>query len=94
VLTYISVSYDKIKKLCLFTRRKGQHNNNHKKYLKTKSCSIFLGFSKYYNNEEIEITARGIYSHRPISVIYQLLLSIDGGGIQMSTHQQTAVRKL
>jgi hypothetical protein len=56
--TYISVSYHKIKILYLFTRSKGQDNNSHKIKLKTKSCSTFLGFSKYYNDEEIEITAK------------------------------------
>jgi hypothetical protein len=50
----------------------------------SKTCSTFLGFSKNYNNKEIEITTSGIYSYQPINVIYhqQLLLNIDGD-IQM-----------
>ena len=81
---YISVTYDKIKNLFLFTRTKAQSTTNHKLYLKIKTCGTFLGFSKIYNNKEIEITTSGIYSYQPINVIYhqQLLLNIDGD-IQM-----------
>ncbi len=70
----------------VFTRTKGQDNNNHKIYLKIKSSSNFLGFPKSYNNKEIEITTDGVYSYQPKNVIYhqQLLLNIDGDGIQMS----------
>ena len=78
---YISVSYDKIKNLFLFTRTKAHNENNDKIYLKIKTCGTFLGFSKDYNNKEIEITEDGIYSYQPINVIYhrQLLINIDGG---------------
>jgi hypothetical protein len=57
---------------------------NHKIYLKIKTCGTFLGFSKDYNNKEIEITTDGIYSYQPINVMYhqQLLINIDGD-IQM-----------
>ena len=81
---YISVTYDKIKNLFLFTRTKAQSTTNDKLYLKLKTCATFLGFSKIYNNKEIEITTSGIYSYQPINVIYhqQLLLNIDGD-IQM-----------
>jgi hypothetical protein len=84
--TLISVSYDKIKNLYLFTRTKAIDASNTKIYLKIKSSSNFLGFSKDYINKEIEITTDGVYSYQPINVIYhqQLLLNIDGGGIQMS----------
>ena len=82
---YISVTYDKIKNLFLFTRTKAQSTTNYKLYLKIKTCATFLGFSKFYNNKEIEITTNGIYSYQPINVIYhqQLLINIDGD-IQMS----------
>ena len=82
---YISVTYDKIKNLFLFTRTKAQDTNNHKIYLKIKTCGTFIGFPKYYNNKEIEITTDGIYSYQPINVMYhqQLLINIDGD-IQMS----------
>jgi len=78
---YISVTYDKIKNLFLFTRTKAHDENNDKIYLKIKTCGTFLGFSKDYNNKEIEITEDGIYSYQPINVIYhrQLLINIDGG---------------
>jgi len=78
---YISVTYDKIKNLFLFTRTKANNENNDKIYLKIKTCGTFLGFSKDYNNKEIEITEDGIYSYQPINVIYhrQLLINIDGG---------------
>jgi hypothetical protein len=78
---YISVTYDKIKNLFLFTRTKAHNENNDKIYLKIKTCGTFLGFSKDYNNKEIEITEDGIYSYQPINVIYhqQLLINIDGG---------------
>jgi hypothetical protein len=78
---YISVTYDKIKNLFLFTRTKAHNENNDKIYLKIKTCGTFLGFSKEYNNKEIEITEDGIYSYQPINVIYhqQLLINIDGG---------------
>ena len=78
---YISVTYDKIKNLFLFTRTKAHNENNDKIYLKIKTCCTFLGFSKDYNNKEIEITEDGIYSYQPINVIYhrQLLINIDGG---------------
>ena len=81
---YISVTYDKIKNLFLFTRTKAHSSTNDKIYLKIKTCATFLGFSKLYNNKEIEITTDGIYSYQPINVIYhqQLLLNIDGD-IQM-----------
>jgi hypothetical protein len=81
---YISVTYDKIKNLFLFTRTKAHSSTNDKIYLKIKTCATFLGFSKIYNNKEIEITTSGIYSYQPINVIYhqQLLLNIDGD-IQM-----------
>jgi hypothetical protein len=77
---YISITYDKIKNLFLFTRTKAQSTTNHKLYLKIKTCATFLGFSKDYNNKEIEITTDGIYSYQPINVIYhqQLLINIDG----------------
>jgi len=78
---YISVTYDKIKNLFLFTRTKAHSTTNHKIFLKNKTCGTFLGFSKDYNNKEIEITEDGIYSYQPINVIYhrQLLINIDGG---------------
>ena len=84
---YISVTYDKIKNLCLFTRTKAQSTTNDKLYLKLKTCATFLGFSKDYYNKEIEITTDGIYSYQPINVMYhqQLLLNIDGD-IQMLTN--------
>ena len=64
----------------LFTRTKAQDTTNHKLYLKIKTCGTFLGFSKDYNNKEIEITTDGIYSYQPINVMYhqQLLINIDG----------------
>ena len=76
----ISITYDKIKNLFLFTRTKAQDTTNHKLYLKIKTCATFLGFSKDYNNKEIEITTDGVYSYQPINVIYhqQLLINIDG----------------
>jgi hypothetical protein len=76
----ISITYDKIKNLFLFTRTKAQSTTNHKLYLKIKTCGTFLGFSKDYNNKEIEITTDGIYSYQPINVMYhqQLLINIDG----------------
>ena len=76
----ISITYDKIKNLFLFTRTKAQSTTNHKLYLKIKTCGIFLGFSKDYNNKEIEITTDGVYSYQPINVMYhqQLLINIDG----------------
>ena len=82
---YISVTYDKIKNLFLFTRTKATDASNNKIYLKNKTCANFLGFSKDYINKEIEITTDGIYSYQPINVIYhqQLLINIDGD-IQMS----------
>jgi hypothetical protein len=82
---YISVTYDKIKNLFLFTRTKAIDASNNKIYLKNKTCANFLGFSKDYINKEIEITTDGIYSYQPINVIYhqQLLINIDGD-IQMS----------
>jgi len=82
---YISVTYDKIKNLFLFTRTKAQDTNNNKIYLKVKTAATFLGFSKFYSNKEIEITTQGVYSYQPINVIYhqQLLLNIDGD-IQMA----------
>ena len=77
---YISVTYDKIKNLFLFTRTKAHSATNHKIFLKNKTCGTFLGFSKDYNNKEIEITTDGIYSYQPINVMYhqQLLINIDG----------------
>ena len=82
---YISVTYDKIKNLFLFTRTKAQDANNNKIYLKNKTCGNFLGFPKDYNNKEILITTDGVYSYQPINVIYhqQLLANIDGD-IQMA----------
>ena len=82
---YISVTYDKIKNLFLFTRTKAQDANNNKIYLKNKTCGNFLGFPKDYINKEIEITADGVYSYQPINVIYhqQILINIDGD-IQMA----------
>ena len=82
---YISVTYDKIKNLFLFTRTKAIDASNNKIYLKNKTRANFLGFSKDYINKEIEITTDGIYSYQPINVIYhqQLLINIDGD-IQMS----------
>lgn len=76
----ISITYDKIKNLFLFTRTKAQSTTNHKLYLKIKTCGTFLGFSKDYNNKEIEITTDGVFSYQPINVIYhqQLLINIDG----------------
>ena len=81
---YISVTYDKIKNLFIFTRTKAHDNNNHKIFLKIKTCATFLGFSKDDKNIEIEITTGGVYSYQPINVIYhqQLLINIDGD-IQM-----------
>ena len=77
---YISVTYDKIKNLFLFTRTKAHSATNHKIFLKNKTCGTFLGFSKDYNNKEIEITTDGIYSYQPINVMYhqQILINIDG----------------
>ena len=77
---YISVTYDKIKNLFLFTRTKAHSATNHKIFLKIKTCGTFLGFSKDYNNKEIEITTDGIYSYQPINVMYhqQILINIDG----------------
>jgi hypothetical protein len=77
---YISITYDKIKNLFLFTRTKAQSTTNDKIYLKIKTCGTFLGFSKDYNNKEIEITTDGVYSYQPINVMYhqQLLINIDG----------------
>ena len=82
---YISVTYDKIKNLFLFTRTKAVDASNNKIYLKNKTCANFLGFSKDYINKEIEITTDGIYSYQPINVIYhqQILINIDGD-IQMA----------
>ena len=57
---YVSVTYDKIKNLFLFTRTKAQDTSNNKIFLKIKTCGTFLGFSKDYNNKEIEITTDGI----------------------------------
>ena len=71
---YISVTYDKIKNLFLFTRTKAHNENNDKIYLKIKTCGTFLGFSKDYNNKEIEITEDGIYSYQP-NRAYQCYLS-------------------
>ena len=81
---YIAITYDKIKNLFLFTRTKAHSTTNHKIFLKIKTCATFLGFSKDYNNKEIEITTDGIYSYQPINVMYhqQLLINIDGD-IQM-----------
>ena len=81
---YISITYDKIKKLFLFTRTKAQDASNNKIYLKNKTCGNFLGFPKDYNNKEILITTSGVYSYQPINVIYhqQILINIDGD-IQM-----------
>ena len=78
---YCSVTYDKIKNVFLFTRTKAHSTTNHKIFLKIKTCGTFLGFSRDYNNKEIEITEDGIYSYQPINVIYhqQLLINIDGG---------------
>ena len=80
----ISITYDKIKNLILFTRTKAHSTTNHKIFLKIKTCATFLGFSKDYNNKEIEITPDGIYSYQPVNVMYhqQLLINIDGD-IQM-----------
>jgi hypothetical protein len=82
---YISVTYDKIKNLFLFTRTKAVDTSNNKIYLKNKTSANFLGFSKDYINKEIEITTDGVYSHQPINVIYhqQILINIDGD-IQMA----------
>jgi hypothetical protein len=82
---YISVTYDKIKNLFLFTRTKAVDASNNKIYLKNKTSANFLGFSKDYINKEIEITPDGVYSYRPINVIYhqQILINIDGD-IQMA----------
>jgi len=82
---YISVTYDKIKNLFLFTRTKAVDASNNKIYLKNKTSSNFLGFPKDYINKEILITTTGIYSYQPINVIYhqQLLINIDGD-IQMA----------
>ena len=82
---YVSVTYEKIKNLFIFTRTKAQDTHYNKIYLKIKTCSNFLGFAKDYNNKEIEITTNGLYSYQPINVIYhqQLLLNIDGD-IQMA----------
>ena len=76
----ISITYDKIKNLFLFTRTKAHDTDNDKLYLKIKTCGTFLGFSKDYNNKEIEITTDGVYSYQPINVMYhqQLLINIDG----------------
>ena len=76
---YISVTYDKIKKLFLFIRAKAHHTNNDKIYLKVKNWSTFIGFSKDLN-EGIEITTDWVYSYQHINVIYhqQLLINIDG----------------
>jgi hypothetical protein len=84
LLNYISVTYDKVKNLFLYTRTKAQDNSNYRLYLKIKNCGSFLGFPKDYNNKEILITTEGIYSYQPINVIYhqQLLVNIDGD-IQM-----------
>ena len=81
---YISVTYDKIKNLFLFTRTKAHSETNHKIFLKIKTCGTFLGFSKDDNNKEIEITTDGVYSYQPINVMYhqQILINIDGD-IQM-----------
>jgi hypothetical protein len=78
---YCSVTYDKNKNLFLFIRTKAHDDNNDKIYLKIKTCGTFLGFSRDYNNKEIEITTDGIYSYQPINVIYhqQLLINLDGG---------------
>jgi hypothetical protein len=87
---YISVTYDKIKNSYLFTRTKAQDTNNDKIYLKIKTCGTFIGFPKYYNNKEIEITTDGIYSYKPINVVYHQQLSIDiDGDIQMSINNLT-----
>ena len=82
---YISVTYDKIKNLFLFTRTKAVDTSNNKIYLKNKTSANFLGFSKDYINKEIEITTDGVYSYQPINVIYhqQILINIDGD-IQMA----------
>ena len=82
---YISVTYDKIKKLFLFTRTKATDTSYNKIYLKNKTCGNFLGFPKDHINKEIEITADGVYSYQPINVIYhqQILINIDGD-IQMA----------
>ncbi len=82
---YISVTYDKIKNLFLFTRTNAQDESNDKLYLKIKTCGNFLGFSKDYNIKEIEITTDGVYSYQPVSFIYHqhILISIDGD-IQMA----------
>jgi hypothetical protein len=76
---YISVTYDKIKNLFLFTRTKATDASYNKIYLKNKTCGNFLGFTKDYNNKEILITASGVYSYRPINLIYhqQLQVNID-----------------
>ena len=62
-----------------FTRTKAEDTNNHNIFLKIKTCGTFLGVSKDLN-EEIEITAGGVYSYQSINVIYhqQLLINIDG----------------
>ena len=82
---YISVTYDKIKNLFLFTRTKAVDTSNNKIYLKNKTSANFLGFSKDYINKEILITTSGVYSYQPINVIYhqQILINIDGD-IQMA----------
>ena len=67
---YISVTYDKIKNLFLFTRTKAHNENNDKIYLKIKTCGTFLGFSKDYNNKEIEITEDGIYILISLSMLF------------------------
>jgi hypothetical protein len=85
LLNYISVTYDKVKNLFLYTRTKAQDDSNYTLYLKIKNCGSFLGFPKDYNNKEILITTAGIYSYQPINVIYhqQILINIDGD-IQMA----------
>ena len=86
--TYLSVSYDMIKQFISVYQNKDMFKN--------KIVFYFWGFSKYNNNEEIEITARGMYSHQPINVFYhqQLLMNKDGGGFQMSICPLRNLRKL
>jgi hypothetical protein len=82
---YISVTYDKIKNLFLFTRTKAVGTSNNKIYLKNKTSANFLEFSKDYINKEILITTDGVYSYQPVNVIYhqRILINIDGD-IQMA----------
>ena len=42
-------------------QRKCMIQPNHEIFLKIETCATFLGFSKSYNNKEIETTTDGIY---------------------------------